>query len=155
MTDSAFDPAQFLDATTTEANTRLPPLPPGDYLATLEDLKLEDWQSRDGQKAGKKFTVQLAVDPSSNMSAVKTGTFEGIKTLRVQDSIMLDTTPQGLDMGQGKNTGLRRYRDAMNLNAAGQPFAPRMMIGRQLKVKIKHREYQGELFNEVDAVTRP
>lgn len=152
MTSSQFDPSLFLDATTTEANTRLPPLPPGDYLATVENLEPAAWASKDGTKAGMKFNVQLSVDPASGPAA-QAGGFPD--RLRVPDSIMLDTTPSGsLDNSQGKNGRLRVYREALGMNVPGQPFAPRMMIGRQLRVKISHREYQGEMFNQVDSVAK-
>lgn len=153
MTESIFNASSFLDSTTTEANTRLPPLPPGDYLGVIENLEQAAWASKDGSKAGTKFNVQLSLDPASNPAAASGG-FP--PSLRVPDSIMLDVTADGksLDNSQGKNGRLRQYREALGLNVPGQPFAPRMMIGRQLRVKISHREYQGELFNNVDGVAK-
>lgn len=152
MSESQFNPSSFLDATITEANTRLPPLPPGDYLGVIENLEQAAWASKDGSKAGTKFNVQLLIDPASNPAAASGG-FP--PSLRVPDSIMLDTTPSGaLDTSQGKNGRLRQYREALGMNVPGQSFAPRMMIGRQLRVKISHREYQGEMFNNVDGVAK-
>ena len=54
----------------------------------------------------------------------------------------------------GKNGGLRRWRDATGCNNPGETFSARQMSGRQVLVKVKHRVYQGEAYDEVDSVAK-
>jgi hypothetical protein len=79
----------------------------------------------------------------------------GVPKVTLNDSIMLDTTESGgIDNSPGKNGKLRRYREALGMNTPGQPFSFRAMQGRTIKVKIKHRTYEGELYDEVDSVAK-
>jgi len=44
---SNFDPSQFLDATTTEALVKRPPLPAGqDFIGTIGEPKVRGWESK-------------------------------------------------------------------------------------------------------------
>lgn len=152
---SQFDPNQFLDATTSEASVRLPPLPVGDYLASIDELKGNTWQSKDGAKSGVKFDVSLKIDPSSGPARDLTSV-EWPPQMTISDSIMLETTDSGaIDYGVGKNGRLRMYREATGLNVPGQSFSPRQLVGHQIKVAITHREYQGDLFNQVGKLAKP
>jgi len=151
---SQFDPNAFLDSTTTDQSTRLPPLPIGDYIASIDELKSNTWQSKDGTKSGYKFDVVLKVDPLSG-PARDLKDIEWPPQLTVSDSIMLETTDSGaIDYGVGKNSRLRMYREATGLNVAGQSFSPRQLVGRQIKVNISHREYQGDLFAQVGKLAK-
>jgi hypothetical protein len=69
---------------------------------------------------------------------------------------MLEVTSDGknIDYGVGKNARLRMYREATGLNIAGQSFNPRNLVGRQIKVNISHREYNGELFAQVGKLAK-
>ena len=40
------------------------------------------------------------------------------------------------------------------MNKAGEAFSFRMMTGRMIRVKLGHREYQGDIFEEVAAVAK-
>jgi hypothetical protein len=79
-------------------------------------------------------------------------------TLELKDSIMLDLNSGGMiDYSPGKNGGLRRYRDATDLNKPGVPFKARDLVGRMVKLKIGHREYpegSGDLFEEIKGVSK-
>jgi len=147
---STFDPTLFLNAETTEAAVKRPPLPVGDYTAIIKELTPTTWASKDGSKSGMKFVVKLAVEvPLAVREELKIDT----DTLTVTDSIMLDVTEGGgLDWGIGKNGGLRRYREALGMNVAGQPYSPQRMVGQPLKVKIAHDIYNGELVEQVKGV---
>ena len=154
-----FDPNAFLDATTTDASVRLPPLPVGDYRATIDELKGNTWTAKDGSKSGSKFDVTLKVDPLSgpaNGAKDKEGRpIDWPESVTVSDSIMLEVTDSGaIDYGVGKNGRLRMYRDATGLNVAGQPFSPRQLVGRQILVNITHREYQNETFNNAGKLAK-
>lgn len=144
----SFDPAAFLDQTTTEANDIvITPCPEGEYMAIVEKVDCQSWQSRDGTKSGLKLKIMWNVDDADVKATL------GRDKILVPQDIMLDLTEAGgLDMGHGKNVNLGKVRAALNLNAPGQPFAPTMMTGRVSKISVKHRVYEDNLYAEVKAV---
>lgn len=150
---SNFDPETFLHATTTEASTRRPPIPAGlDFVGTIGEVKAEAWQSRDGTKSGMKFNIPLRLDLTSNPEVMKAC---GTDAVTLTDSVMLDLTSGGtIDYSPGKNSKLRRYRDALDLNKAGEPFSPAMFQGRLIRAKIKHDLYEGEVYDKIDSVAK-
>ncbi len=155
--ESSFDPSQFLDATTTEALVKRPPIPAGlELLGTIEDIQVRAWTSNKPDakvKSGIAFDLKIGIDLTS-YPAVQSAV--GVDKVVLTPGIMLDMKEDGksIDWGPGKNGSLRRYREALLMNEPGQPFSPRQMQGRQLVVKIKHREYQGEFYDEVDSVRK-
>jgi len=157
MTDlSAFDPTTFLDSTTTEQSVRRPPLDPGDYTAVTGELKVRQWESQKADakvKAGIAFDVPLVVEvPLAQQERLKLSS----STINMQDSIMVETNGTGgIDYGVGKNGALRRWREATGCNTAGAPFSPRMLGGKVVKVKIGHRLYEGEIYDEIQGVAKP
>jgi len=151
---SNFDPGTFLDATITEANTKRSPIPAGtDVVAIIGEPKTRQWTGKaDPTKSGIAVDVPLAIDLSAYPDLQKS---VGADRVILSDSIMLDLTDNGgIDNSPGKNGKLRRYREALGMNTAGQPFSFRMMQGRMIKVKIKHRTYEGEIYDEVDSVAK-
>ena len=149
---STFDPSTFLDATISEPSVRQPPLSPGDYHATITDVKPRQWSKKDDPSVtGIALDVTMKIEKDTNP-----GMPTGITQTTVTQGIMLNLTEGGaIDNAPGKNSTLRRYREALDMNKAGDVFSPRNMIGRNLKVKIKHRMYEGEAYNEVDSVSAP
>lgn len=148
---SMFSPEQFLDMQVTEANdTKMVPVPVGEYFAVVKDVKIRPWQSRtDSSKAGLALDIQWSIDDA------------GVKSLldrddvTVKQGIMLDMTDAGgLDMGKGKNVGLGRLREATGLNVPGQPFSFTMFTGRGAKVKVEHRIDGENIFAEVKQVAK-
>ena len=139
---SMFNVDEFLDAQTTDAATKRPPLPAGsEYTATIGEPV-----GRSGEKDGKSWAAvdfPMAIDlPDGGSVTLKYGT-------------LLDVTDDNkLDWSAGCNTGLRRLREATGLNEQGKTFTPRMLQGRQVKVKIKHRVYEGDIFDEIGAVAK-
>ena len=151
---SNFDPSAFLDATITDANTKRNPIPAGsDVTAVIGTPKARTWQGKaDPTKTGVVVDVPLVVDLTPYPDLQK---IVGIPQVTLTDGIMLDTTENGgIDNSPGKNGKLRRYREALGMNTPGQPFSFRAMEGRLIKVKIKHRNYEGELYDEVDSVAK-
>src|SRR5208282_3797637 len=139
---SMFDVNEFLDAQTTQAAEKRPPLPAGsEYIGTIGEPI-----GRSGEKDGKPWAAvdfPIALDlPDGSHTTLKFGTF-----LDVTDS-------NELDWSAGRNSGMRRLREATGLNEKGKVFTPRMLQGRQVKVKIKHRLYEGEIFDEIGAVAK-
>jgi hypothetical protein len=144
---SAFDPALFLDATTTEAYTKRPPLPPGDYQGVIEDIKSQSGQQKkDPTKDWYAFNIQLGVNSRGAIEQEKVILFHFVG---------LDVTPSGaLDWSPGRNRQLGRYREALGMNVAGTPFNPRNMIGRMVTVKVGQEIYEGEQRDTVDTVAK-
>lgn len=152
---SQFDPSTFLDATTTEALVRRPPLPAGStVIGTIGEPVTRSWQGKqDPTKSGIAVDFNIDVDLTAYPDLQK---IVGADKVVLKDGIMLDLNEGGMiDWSIGKNGKLRRYREALDMNVAGQPFSIRQMQGRRLLVKIKHRPYEGEMFEEVDSVAKP
>ena len=147
---SNFDPSTFLDVTLTVPTEKRPPIPVGDYQALITEVKSRAWNSKDGSKSGIALDAVLEIQlPSAVAELVKQ------LTIKINDSIMLDLTEAGsIDNSPGKNSKLRRYRDALDMNKPGDSFSPRMMTGRFIGVKIKHDPYEGEIYERVEAVSR-
>jgi hypothetical protein len=132
---SVFNPVTFLDQQVTGQNdTKLIPIPVGEFTGIAEKIEVRPWQSKDGQKSGLSLDVTWTIDDQ----AVKAITQRDKNTVR--QSVMLDVTESGgLDMGKGKNVGLGRLREAIGMNVAGQPFSFRMIEGKVAKLTIGHR----------------
>lgn len=150
---SQFDPSQFLDSVTTDALTRRPPLPAGSiWPATISSLKSRSWTKKDDpSKGGIAVDIGYKLDISMDSTQVQN---QGSSEVTLYDSFFLDTVPgtPNLDNSPGKNRALRLLREATRLNTPGQTFNLRMLEGRQVKVKIKHEPYEGEMYDKVDGV---
>lgn len=130
-----FDADAFMNATTAEANdTKIAPCPQGEYFATIEKVEPTSGTTEKGTWAALNVTVGIE-DPE-----VKAATGMDKKLVRGTVFLDLNDSGTGLDMGKGKNVRLGKLRQAANLNAAGQAFAPSMLVGRQVKVKVTHRQ---------------
>lgn len=149
--NNTFDPAQFLDMESTEPLVRRPPLPPGDYRAVVGEVTATTWQGKvDPTKSGIKYVVPLTIDvPAELQSAI------GQPTIKLTDGIMLDMTESGtLDYAPGKNGGLRRYREALDMNKPGEVFSARRMQGQALLIKLTHEIYNGDIQERISGVAK-
>lgn len=149
--NSAFDPQAFLDSSVTEANdTKVIPVPMGDYLGVIEKIVPRQWTSKDHTSSG------LALDITWIVEDEDVKAFLGRDTVTVKQGLMLDVLPSGqLDMSKGKNIGLGRLREAVGLNTPGQAFSFQQLPGMMAKVSVKHRLVEDDTFAEVKAVTAP
>lgn len=146
-----FSPEQFLDMQVTESNdTKSIPVPVGEYTAVIEEVKVRQWQSKkDPSMSGLTLDVKWSVDDSAVKELL------GRDKVTVNQGIMLDLTDSGgLDMGKGRNVGLGRLREALGLNAPGQPFSFMMLSGRVGKVSVSHRIDGENIFAEVKGVAK-
>lgn len=145
---SVFDPSSVLNETYSESNsTARIPIPEGEHPGVIEDVQINQWQTRDGSKSGLKLDVRWAVDSAEAREAT------GLPSPTCRQSIMLDLTEQGgLDMSRGKNTNLGRLRAATGLNTPGEPFAFSMLVGKAARVKIAHRVDGENIYDEVKGV---
>lgn len=140
-----FDPNAFLDQTTDQASEKRPPLPAIDYNAVIKDVVSEKWESKDKVdeatgtlKSGIRLNIALELDlPQEIKDAV------GIEKMTLTDRVMVDLNDSktAIDYSRGKNNRLRTYREATNLNVAGQPFSARMLVGKMVRVRVVHEEY--------------
>lgn len=146
-----FDPATFLNQTVEGTNDTVSlPTPAGEYLAVADKVDVKPWAAKDGSSSGLKLELVWDIDDASVKELL------GRPKVTSRQNIMLDLTDTGqLDMGKGKNVGLGRLREAVGLNNPGEPFAFAMIQGRMAKVKVSHREYEGNIFDEIKAVAKP
>lgn len=150
-----FDPNTFLEMTVTDANSTVSvPVPVGEYLAVVEKVEARPWQSKDDPtKAGMALDVLWNIDDANVKALLER------EKVTCKQGIMLDVTDTGgLDMGKGKNVGLGRLREALDLNQPGVPFSFKMIEGRMAKVRITHRldtKKPDVVYAEVSAVARP
>ena len=150
---SQFDPSVFLDATISELSIRRPPLPIGtEIVGVIGEPKVRSGQQKaDPSKTW--TTVDLPIEIDLNSRPELKAVVGGIDKLVIMDGVMLDITPAGtIDQAPGKNGKMRKYREATGLNQPGVNFSFRMLQGRMIKVRIKHRMYEGEAYDDIDAV---
>lgn len=151
--NSAFDPSTFLDSSIDEPSIRRPPLPMGtEIIGIIGEPKVRSGQQKaDPSKTWTTVDLPIEIDLTSrpDIKAIV-----GVDKVVITDGVMLDISPAGtIDNSPGKNGKMRRYREATGLNQPGQSFSFRMLQGRPVKVKIKHRMWEGEAFDDIDAVT--
>lgn len=146
-----FNPEQFLDMQVTESNdTKLIPVPVGEYTAVAEKVAVRQWTSKkDPSQSGLTLEIVWDIDDPAVKELL------GRDKVSVKQGVMLDLTEGGtLDMGKGKNVGLGRLREAIDLNAPGTPFAFTMIPGRLAKVSVSHRVDGENIYSEVKGVAR-
>lgn len=132
-----FDVNNFMSAVMTEVNdTKIIPCPAGEFHVLIEKVEPKSGTIGKGDRTGETW-ASLQLTMSVEDEAVKT--FCARDKVLLSHGVMLDLTPSGgIDMGKGKNLGLGRLRDACDLNSPGQPFSPTMIVGKRVKVAVKH-----------------
>ena len=146
-----FSPEQFLDMQVTESNdTKTIPVPVGEYTAVAEEVKCRQWQSKkDPSMSGLALDIKWSIDDAAVKELL------GRDKVTVNQGIMLELTDSGgLDMGKGRNIGLGRLREALGLNAPGQPFSFMMVSGSVAKISVSHRIDGENIYAEVKGVAK-
>lgn len=147
-----FDPKQFLEVTVTEANdTKLILVPVGEYLAVASSVDCRQWTAKaDPSKTGLTLDVIWEIDDAGVKQLL------GRDKVTIKQGIMLDLTEEGgLDMGKGRNVGLGKLREAVDLNTPGVPFGFTQIPGRVAKIWVEHRVGGENIYAEVKAVAKP
>jgi len=146
----SFDPQAFLSASISSSNdTKVTPVPVGDYHGVIEKIAPRQWQSKDGSQTGIALDVFWLVEDADVKS------FLGRDTVTVRQGIMLDTTPNGgLDTSKGKNIGLGRLREAVGKNREGETFSFEMLPGLSARISVSHRISGEDTYAEVKSVSR-
>ncbi len=148
-----FDPMQFVDMEISAPTEKRPPLPVGDYTAQIGEVTCVPWQSqKDSSKSGLRYVVPLDIQvPPSVKESLGLST----DTIKLTDSIMLDMNDAGqLDLSPGRNSGLRRYREALNMNKPGDVFSARKMQGQLILVKVTHEIWNEQIQERVGGVAK-
>lgn len=145
-----FDTESFLNSSVSDANdTKVIPVPIGEYPAIINKIAARTWQSKDGSQSGVTLDVFWSIEDAQVKAELDR------QEVICKQGIMLDTLPDGkLDIGKGKNIGLGRLREAVNLNVPGQTFSFQQLPGQSAKVTVKHRIDGEDTYAEVKAVTR-
>lgn len=154
MGNQTFNPAQFVDMEINQPLEKRPPLPVGDYLAIIGEVTCVPWQNQAKGTSGLRYVVPLTIQvPPATLDELG---IDPKTVIKLTDSIMLDLNDQGgLDLGLGKNSGLRRYREALDMNKPGDTFSPRKMMGQPILVKLTHEMYQDQVQERIGGVTKP
>jgi hypothetical protein len=142
---TVFDPESFAGMSIDQSNdTKFTPVPEGEYPATMKKKEF-----RPSDKGYLILDLSWAVDDAGAKEVT------GMKEPTVRQSIFLDRLENGaLDTSKGKNVKLGQLREATGLNVPGQPFNFNMLDGKVARVKVKHRQYEGDTFAEVKEVTK-
>jgi hypothetical protein len=143
---SNFDTEAFLSMSTTEVFKKRPPIPTDVlYPAEIKSLTTRKWRSQDkyNEDGTLKQGISLDIELELTIPAdVATRLGLTMTKLRLTHGVGLDlTATNGLDGTPGKNSGLRQYREALNLNRPGDPFSPQMLVGGRLSVRVRHEEF--------------
>lgn len=146
----SFNPDEFLNATTSDSNdTKVVPVPVGEYMGVIDKVTPRQWQSKDGTQSGVALDIIWLVE-DANVKALL-----GRDTVTVKQGCMLDlNSTGGLDTTKGKNIGLGRLREAVGKNEAGQPFSFNMLPGLSAKIAVSHRINGEDTYAEVKGVAK-
>lgn len=151
---SIFNPDQFMNQQVTGAlDTQYVPVPAGDYLALIDDVKPRkakestildiSWLIGGDQMTPTGKTVQQETNLPKNT---------------VRQSLFLDLTSEGfLDVSKGKNIQLGQLRDALGQNDPAKPWGPSMLKGQPAKVSVSHRmadDGSGKIYTDVKNVRK-
>lgn len=147
---SNFDPATFLNSTFEGANdTKVIPCPAGEYLALSEKVDVKQWSSKDGSSSGLKVEILWDIQDEAVKELL------GRDSVKVMQQQMLDLTDTGaLDMSKGKNVGLGRIREALDLNDPTQPFSFGQFQGRMAKVIVSHRIVGEDAYADIKKIAK-
>jgi hypothetical protein len=155
---SIFDADEFLNATTTEAGQRRPPLSPDvEYIGTIGEPK-KPHQHPGKDDPTKVYTFMdypISIDLTSN--PVERDRV-GQDTVVLNHSVGIDLTDSNaLDWAPGRNSQLTMMREATGTNVPGKAWGPMHLAGRQVRVRIKHEEYpkgSGQLLDRVKSIAK-
>ncbi len=154
MNDSAFNPTAFLDATQTEVNEERPRIPADFYPAVIGEIdptKIKSGRYEKGDRVGQPWMnmpVPIKLQLPAEVQAL------GLPAeFQLTDNVFIDLNASGgVDNTKGKNTRQLDYRKATGTNNPGEPFAWRMLIGRPIKVQVKHEFYNDKIIERVGAI---
>lgn len=146
-----FDPNSFMQSSFNgKLDTVIPALPEDDYRAIIDDVTHRSVDTKNGEERHI-LRLRWKITDDGKLAAINR------TSASVNQDLWLDIDASGkLDEGEGKNVGLGRVLDALNLN--GQPWSPGMLKGMgPCIIRITQRPDQKNpenVFNDVSRVTR-
>lgn len=148
---SVFSPEQFEQMTIDQSfETEWTPIPEGDYIAFIEDIKFNQFEGRDGRN-------YFVLNVTYNIQDENLQKELGLDSVRVRDSIFLDVNEDGsLAVGPNKNVRLGQLRAAVGQNKPGEVWSPGMLRGAgpvKVHVTISEPNEEGKTYNRVRSIT--
>lgn len=132
-----FNPDDLKNFTTTEkGSTVIVPVPEGEWPAIIGE-RLE-FRQAPATKDPNRILTFMDLDMLIDSAEVRDFTKRERPTVRWGCILDLTADGRGLDMSEGKNIQLNRLRTAVGQNVPGQPWAPTMLAGKPVKVKVEH-----------------
>ncbi len=130
-----FDPNEILNQNLSGGfSTRVKPVPPGEYPAIVKSLAAREVDSK--QNPGQKqLVIDVVMGISDAGAAEATGRPEPTSRL----TLWVDRNATGqIDRSEGKNIGLGRLLEALELNIESASFSFNDLIGRPLIVVVEN-----------------
>lgn len=146
---SNFDPDVFLNTQVNQANeTRMTPIPVGEYMATIKDLKYRN--PKDDMHL---LDIIYDLQPSPELEAL------GLKAPVCRGSMFIDLDESGaIKFGKNTNVALGRLREAVGQNQDGRPWSPMMLVGAgPVRVSIEQRADKDDpsiIYAEVKSIAK-
>jgi hypothetical protein len=146
----SFDAQSFLDSSVSGSNdTKVIPVPVGEYMGIISKVAPRQWQSKDGTQSGVALDIFWLIEDANVKQYLNR------EEVLVKQGLMLDLTDTGaLDMTKGKNIGLGRLREAIGKNDANEQFSFAMLPGMSAKVVVSHRVNGEDTFPEIKQVAK-
>lgn len=146
-----FSPEQFLDMQVTDTNdTKTIPVPVGEFTGIIKGVEIRQWVSKkDPSRSGVTLEVTWTIEDPAVQELL------GRSEVTCRQGVMLDVLETGgLDMGKGRNVGLGRLREAVDMNTAGVPFSFNALPGRMAKVIVEHEVVGEDVYARINKVAR-
>lgn len=155
---STFDPEAFNQMVIEESNeTKMTPVPAGDYKGFISEAKVSSISIRNGARAGTEVPV-LNVTWQLEDEDGKLAEELNRDVVRVRQDVWLDLNDTGgLAFGPNQNVALGRLREACGLNVPGKPFSFQMLEGQGpciVHVVTEPRQDTGDMINRVPRVSK-
>lgn len=123
----SFDPNLFVQATVEGVlSTQYTAVPEGEYQAIVKEVK------------GRMAKDSAVLDVSWIIDDESVRELTGMDEPTVRQTIFLDVTETGLDLGKGKNVQLGRLREALGQNT-GAAWSPAHMEGKVATILVTQR----------------
>jgi hypothetical protein len=148
-----FNPNDLLSQNLAEGSTRRDPLPAGEVIAQIAELKFSDGTAKkQGPNFGNPWSrldCKLEITDPEYLAQIPGAPDKAVTSL----GIMLDMDNGQIQMGPNKNIRLNRLREAAGVN--GQPLGA--LMGQFIRVSITHKPHPTEsdvVLDEVTAFTK-
>jgi len=124
----------ILNAPVKGANaTSIPVLDDGEYIGTIEKLKVSKFSNKEQTKEFTKLVVTWSVESQE----------DDLKTQNPIQDVFLDITEEGtLNMAKDKNDRLGVLRKAVGQNEEDEDWSPSMLIGEPACISIVTETYK-------------